>query len=243
LDPSEGRQELLNFLPADIVKQLVALIYAVPPQAYFVVDSSMLGKISPISFLGNWDFTKVYLAQNIRKKSKVQIIDYLVRLGITRQRAEQLYQELLWVSKENTADWISKRLAFYTISRGKAKNGMVLFDNGFIYNIQEQTVYSYFPAEGKYKIPKSLFIKKNDKLSEVVYPDSDLDSSALVLEDHGKFLFILLPKELVNSLFVRLYFLGGEGLKYFKLFTDEQDEAERIAVFEINWDSLSSFKD
>jgi len=222
LEPQKGREELLTFLPPHLVEQVVKLIYAKPPAAYFVIDSSMIGKMASISFLGNWDFLKVYLSKNIRKKDKGKILDYLAKLGIERQRADKLYQEALLISNENTDDWFSRRFVFQSIAKGKAKNGLVLFDNGFIYNTLEQAVYAYSGAEGKYKIPKSLFIRKGSKFIETVYPDSDMDSSALVLEDKDKYLFILLPRELVNSLFVRLNFLGGEGLKHFKPFTEEK---------------------
>jgi hypothetical protein len=237
LDPQKGKEELSIFLPSNIVKQVASIIYGKPQKAYFIVDSSMIGKMSSISFLGYWDFIKVYLMQNIHKKAKDQITDYLVKLGIERQQAEKLYQEALLISNENIYDWISKKFMFYNIARGKAKNDMVLFDNGFIYNKSEQKVYSYFTAEGKYKIPKSLFIKSEDKLREVAYPDSDLDSSALILEEEqDKYLLIMMPRELVNSMFVNLNFLAGEGLRHFKPFTDEKDGDEHVAVFEINWD-------
>ena len=237
LEPQKGKEELSNFLPSNIVEQISRLIYAKPGKAYFIVDSSMMGKMSSISFLGNWDLVKLYLTQNIRKKTKDQIIDYLVRLGIERQQVEKLYQEAVLISPENLENWISRRFMFYSFYvKGKVKDSMVLFDNGFIYNPKEQTVYSYSPQDGKYKIPRSLFIKKADNLIEIVYPNNDFDSSLLILEKPQGYELTMLSRELANSLFVRLHFFDGMGLKHFIPFAAEKDEGESVSVFEINWD-------
>jgi hypothetical protein len=232
----EAEIALSHFLPAEKAAEVLKLLYAKPPEAYFVLDSSMIGKMAPISYLGNWDFTRIYLTQNINKKGKKEIMDYLAGFGVDNKTSERLYQEVSLIPKTEIDNWVSRRFVFYSgYVRGQNKDGIVLFDNGFVYNPKEQTVYSYFSNEGKYKTPKSLFIKKEDGLAEIIYPNSEADYSALVLEDAQGYQLIVLSPELAKSLFVRLYFLNGTGLSHFKPFAVEKSDSVKISIFQINW--------
>ena len=47
---------------------------------------------------------------------------------------------------------------------------------------------------------------------------------------------LLLSRDLANSLFVRLYFLNGLGLRHFKPFIEAGTPGNYIRVFEITWD-------
>jgi len=53
-------------------------------------------------------------------------------------------------------------------------------------------------------------------------------------QDHYQML--ILSRELANSLFVRLYFLNGLGLRNFKPFIEAGDAGNYIRAFEIIWD-------
>ena len=68
-----------------------------------------------------------------------------------------------------------------------------------------------------------------------MYQKSNLPFSALLLEDGDAFRIIEVDRELAGSLFARLYFLRGRGLRYFKPYTDNNDEQNHIGVFEIDW--------
>jgi hypothetical protein len=113
----------------------------------------------------------------------------------------------------------------------------VFFDGGLIYNLKEKTLYLYSFRDNRYRIPKSLFIFKDNKLKEIAYSNGDLDFSVLLLADReGAYQAIMLDRALANSLFARLYFFGSKGLKHFKPFTEEQDGNNYIKVFEIVWE-------
>lgn len=237
LDSKEAKETLMKFLPMPTAKEVIKLIFDRPQRAYFIVDYTMLEKIRTISFLGNWDFAKVYLAYNINKKGKNRITDYLKESIMDKQKIDKLYQEATLISKDNLDIWISHRYNFYgKLVNGQIKNDIVLFDNGLVYNPKEQTIFLYYPRDTKYKIPKSLFLFENSSgaLKETVYPGNDLDFSALILKNQENYQAILLDSQLAKSLFVRLYFLNGSGLKYFKPFTEENEDGY-IRVFEIIW--------
>lgn len=236
-EPQIAKENLVKFLPNTTGEKVMKLLFEQPPRAFFLVDYTMPLKMNTISYLGNWDFAKLYLTKNIKRKAKKEIIDYLSSLDINSQKAERLYQEVLLISNKDWENWTSQRVNFYSgLIEGQKKNGTILFDNGLIYNPKEQTIYLFVPWEAKYKIPKSLFIFTQDKLEEITYPNNDLDFSILLLKNQEEYQAVMLDRQLVNSLFVRLYFLNGLGLKHFQPFIEEKDSRGSIRVFEIIWD-------
>ena len=238
--PEAAKGTLLEFLPGPVAEQVIRLLFNKPDKAYFIVEYTMQSKISTISYLGNWDFSKVYLAQNFNKNDQSQVIGYLTKFGLDNQEIQRFSQEVGLIPKVNLDGWISYRAAFHgRLVKGEEKNNIVLFNNGLVYSPKEQTIYLYALEEGrygKYRIPRSLFIVRQDKIEEIGFANNDLDFSVLMFKNQEGYQAILLDRQLANSLFVRLYFLGGAGLKHFKPFIEEKDGEDYIRVFEIAWD-------
>jgi hypothetical protein len=213
-------------------------MYAKPGPAYFVVDSSMFGKMPSISYLGNWDLARVYIARNTYKKTRTQMIEYLVdKMGMDKEQADSLCQEASLIPHGELPRWISRKYGFYGQPvRGQLEGDLILFDNGSVYNPVKNTFYSYSVNESKYKIPNRIFIAKGRELIEKVYSEGEQDYSVLIQENASGFQLLTMAPDLVKSMFVRLNFLKGAGTKYFEPFTEETDGAEHIGVFKIKWD-------
>jgi len=236
MEKEEAALELSKFLPKVSVAKVSSLIFDKPPAAYFVVDNEMWSKMSSISFLGNWDFIKAYLAFNVNKE-KTQVRDYLEKISPAKRIPDGLYQEAKLINGSEFERWVSRRLKFYgDLNKGKKENEIVLFENGLVYDCKEKKAFLYFPEIKKYKIPRSMFIFDSGKLNEISLPDCNLDFSVLIIKNQNDYLEILLDPELGKSLFVRLYFLNGYGLKHFKPFTTEETDSHYIRTFEIIWE-------
>jgi hypothetical protein len=232
--PETAGEKLSQFLPTQATQDVLKLLFDKPAKAYFIVDPSMQYKIPAISYLGNWDFDKVYMVQNFNKTEKNQLTDYLIKLGRNNQQVQRIYQEAFLISEKNLDNWLSHRSQFYSVAVNGVKKGEeVFFDNGFVYNPNQQTIYS-----GNHQTPQSLFVFfKQDNLVEIIYPASNMGLSVLVFKvGEETYQSILLNRELANSLFVRLYFLGGMGLRHFKPFIEAGGGNDYIRTFEILWD-------
>jgi dolichyl-phosphooligosaccharide-protein glycotransferase len=238
LDPEEGRMFLAQYLPGDKAQELGDILYSRPLQkAYFIVDSSMIGKIYPISYLGNWDFIKVYLSRVIRSKPKELIMKDLENFGLTPEQAQNYYQEAGLVFGREFDNWVSRRSSIASISyQNKSGGDLVLFNNGYIYDPKKKTMFSYSSYEEKYRVPKSLFLFEGDSITEKEFPQGDSQYSALLLENKNSYKLILLSRELGKSVFTRLQFLNGKGLSHFVPFIREGSEENRILVYEVIWD-------
>ncbi|MFC1675389.1 STT3 domain-containing protein, partial [Candidatus Omnitrophota bacterium] len=234
-DKDDARELLPKNISPDSAKRILSILFDQPPSAYFVVDPTMNSKIVPISYLGRWDFYKVYIAQSIAKETEQSIVQRLSELGMDKKEAGRLYSEAALVASAGRIDdWVSSRLRFYSeVSSGKKQGESVFFDNRLVYDIRNQTAYLYSVLEGKYKLPRSLFIVEEGLLSEKVFEGDTLSFSVLVFKGPEGYRSVLLDRDLAESLYVRLYILNGEGLKHFKLFTQEP---EAFKVFEIIWE-------
>ena len=231
--PAENAQaSLLKFLPKPVAEEAMKVLYYIPSRADFIVDYSMPGKMVAISYLGNWNFSKVYIAQNFDKAEKDKITEYLKNLGGNQPAIQQFYQEVFLISTKRLDDWLSRRLQFYSpLANGREKEGIIFFDNGFIYNPKEKSIQS-----NAGQIPRSLFALVDDNLVENVYPNANSAFSALVYKaEDDMYKCILLDRELGMSMFTRLYFLRGRGLKHFSPFIDSEEGNNYIRVFNIIW--------
>ena len=236
-ESAEAKKILETSLPPSVTGEIIRLIFEPPKNpAYFIVDPTMLGKMNAISYLGNWDFLKVHISQNLKNGTDTPTIDELVKLGENSTAIQKLHQEAALLNRSETDNWISRRIRFNSdLLKTNEKGGLALFDNGLVYNPKEQAVYFYSREDNKYKTPKSLFILENNELKEITYPDNQIAPSVLILKEEEAYQAIMLNQNLAKSLFTRLYFLNGAGLAHFKPFLEEKDGEGAIKIFEIIW--------
>jgi len=230
--PMKARNTLLEFIPVAAANEVMRLVFE-PPKSpgYFVVDPSLPYKMGAISFLGNWNFPKVYIAQNLNRMERKKIIEYLIKLGRSKEEVERLYQEAFLISAQERDSWISSPKQFYTpLIQGQLKGDTVLFDNRYTYKPKTQSFLT-----NEQKIPRSLFLFRKDHLVEIVYTNANFNVAAMVTDFGGDYEMVLLDFELGRSIFTRLYYLRGEGLKHFQSFIDAQAGNDYTRVFKIIW--------
>ncbi|MBU1125931.1 MAG: hypothetical protein KKC84_07880, partial [Candidatus Omnitrophica bacterium] len=143
LSPDDVKKSLQQYLPPLAVEEVMRLFFNDPPPAVFVVDNSMQPKMGAISYLGNWDFSKVYIAQNMNMKEKGLILERLKKLGCNEAAVERFYQEKFIISDKEMDEWLSHRVLFYSgIVNAQEREGLVYFENGFVYDPKAHTIRS-----------------------------------------------------------------------------------------------------
>lgn len=231
MSPERARESLRKFMPPFDADEVINILFLTPPRACFVVDNSMPFKIGAISYLGNWNFPKVYIAQNFGREERAQVIEYLKGFGNKEQDLERFYQEVFLISTKNLDEWLSSRLQFYSgVMDGREKDGVFYFENGFAYNPRERIIQS-----NNGQIPRSLFLQAGDDMVETVFPNANIACSLLIYQTASGYKAIMLDRQLGKSLFVRLYFMRGKGLKHFLPLIEAEEGNSYIRVFGITW--------
>lgn len=239
LDKQEGKKVLSQYdISQEDAKVILDGLYRVPTEAYFVVDGSMPDKIPSISFLGNWDFRKLYVYQH-KEKQREEVVNNLARIfGGSLEAANSLYDEIIITpAGKGSFEAVSKRYAFYSpVSESQDKGKISYFDNGLVFDWNTEKGLIYSLVKRGYKTPKKIVISKGGIEKELVIDEGDFSKGVWIFEDAGKYKSMVLDEELINSLFSRLYFLKGRGLKFFEPFY--MDDEAKIFVFKIKWAKL-----
>jgi dolichyl-diphosphooligosaccharide--protein glycosyltransferase len=209
------------------------------PPVYLIVSYDMIGKVGPISYIGNWDFKKVDMWFKKDKWTKADLESYLIRkYNLTKQEVDTRYLEMSGLNNDEAKRWFSKPIGlFSTLAESRRDGDLLFFNNGLVVNLKNNhaSVVSEYPE--KRGVPKSLLYLENGKLKEEVFGDATLAYSALLVKDGDVYKSIFMDSAYAKSLMARLFFLKGEGLKYFKLWHREKDEKKGfdIYVYEVRW--------
>lgn len=225
-----------HHVPQGLAGKVLHHLYDAPPPAYFIVERSLLQKISNISFLGNWDFKKLYAQRNRHKGQEAFLAGLKTAFEMTPDEAEQFYKQSSFLSKDdgNTRESLSQRYDFYARPiPGRGKSQLRFFDNGVVYNPGSKEVLFYSDSEKKFYEPKKVLIYENGKGREVLNDQGDYEPTVVLVDTKGEYQSFIVTPELAESLLVKMYFLKGHGLKHFKPFY--ADEEKKIYIYEIVW--------
>jgi len=236
LSEEKAKNILRKFLSEDKLRYILNLTHREPSNsAILIVEKSIIDKLKSISYIGNWSHRKADIWLKSKNLGREDFVKYLMdRYKIEKIEAEDLYNQIRLVEKRDLSNWISFIQQTYSpLIKGKREDNLVFFNNGVVFNLSNKRVR--LSTGGKFGIPKALIIFEKGQLKETVYEDADLDLDCLVICEGDEFKSLLLDRNLSKSLAIRLYYLKGEGLKYFEPLWEEKDGEDFIYVYKINW--------
>lgn len=216
-------------------KLIIHYLYDKPAPAYFIVEESMLGKMSNISFLGNWDFKRLYAYRETGRPQEEVLAGLKNIYGMDNQRSRDFYNATRFISSwPGNFDNVSSRYAFHSgVVPGRRDGKFISFDNGLVISNDTKDALLYLPSSKHYaSLRKMVFF--NNKKEEVIKDNGEYDKTVAVFTKGNDTSAVFMDDALVDSLFVKLYFLGGKSLKHFKPFY--ADDESRIYIYEIVWD-------
>lgn len=242
LSEKEARQYLEGILEKKKIDEVIPLLFNgnVPP-ACFIASYDMIGKIRSISHIGNWDFKRGDMWLHLSNRRYVEFMDYAQKeYGLTKEKASNLLRELALLSDQEALGWISKINTIYADSfsaKFKKQYNLLLFDNGLVLDLSNFDAYIMRGHNVDIGIPYSVFYMKDGVLEEKKLEGSNVGFSVLLFKaDQDSYNTIFLDRDLAKSLFVRMYFLNGEGLKYFKVLHKEKtQEGNLVYIYDIQW--------
>jgi len=90
--------------------------------------------------------------------------------------------------------------------------------------------------QGKVSLKSLAFINSKEEFTVLEYEDSSSPYSAALIPRGNGYRSIILDPLHAGSMFTRLFFFEGHGLKHFKLFSDKtQITGGRIQVWKVSW--------
>ena len=110
---------------------------------------------------------------------------------------------------------------------------MIRCGNGLEVNLTDMK--SYVPTQqGRVALQSLAYINDDGKFEVIKYEGENAPYSAALLPNGGS---ILMDPKLAGSMFTRLFFFDGHGLKHFTMFSDKtQLTGGRIQVWKVSWE-------
>ncbi len=226
LDKDSARKFLTKYLTKTDQIDKIILSTHNPKKAYFLFDPTLASKLNAISFLGNWNFKKAEIYEEFKKDKTIDFIRILQsKYGYSFKDASGLHKELLSFNPDKASLWISKVFSTYAEqAQIRRESNKIFFSNGCWADLDKKNVYCYDGKSRSWKYPKSLIYLEDGTIKEKKFLENTVDFSVVLVKNDGKdkYLLVYLDELAADSVFTKLYFFNGEGLKYYKIFIKEK---------------------
>lgn len=226
----------------DNPEEILQYTHCDPPENYFITSDDMINKAGVWAHFGGWNFERADIWMNMRKLPKDKAVKQMKeKFGYNEEKAETIYFEVQAINDEKEANnWISPWPGFASgLSGCEVRNNIIKCGNGAVIKQNNSEYDALLNVQNNAGIPQALaYIDR--KTSEFVfkeYKDSNVGVSVLLIPSGGGYTSVLVSKEIAASMFTRLFFFNGHGLKHFDLF-DEQRQVTggMIYVWTVDWE-------
>ncbi|MBN2421712.1 hypothetical protein JXB41_00675 [Candidatus Woesearchaeota archaeon] len=249
LDKTKAEKVLEKYAGEEKAAEILELTHCEPPENYFITSEDMVGKSGVWAHFGIWSFERAKIYYYYQSKTKNEFIQALVNeFDYSEEDARKMYENELMQLRTDRAvnDWIAAWPSYGGITGCSKKNN--------------KTIICNLPAGGNQYIPLSIDIEEDEAYidtqdNQIMHPakfgyikDDEFivkeyekdklpnDLSIVLLNQTGTYQMILMSPELTGSMFTRLFYLDGFGLKHFEKFSDITDvQGQRIIVWKVNW--------
>jgi len=248
----ENAKEILKeqFNEEDTEKVL-ELTHCEPPENFFITSEDMVGKSGVWAHFGSWDFDRALIYNTLKKKEFENNVENSVnflqeRFDFSDNEAENLYYEIQSITSSNQANsWIAPWPG-YAGSAGCSRidsetlrcdvSGIPL-----IVNLTAQDVYA--EAQGGRVHPKFISFPTNEDVILKEYNESTItlqngrQLGIALIKNGENYQAIAMDSDLTGSMFTRMFYQEGIGLKYFKKFGEERSVfGGKIIVWKVDWE-------
>ncbi len=245
LDESEAEKALLKHGFSDEnISNILKYTHCEPPENYFITSADMVNKAGVWGHFGSWDFRRAAVYQSAKKiKNVSEGIEILMnKFNLSEETADNYYYDIQttdadkWVSGwPGYASGLSacKKIDDETIQCDHAFGGNQLIR----FDINLTTMDAEMPAQEGILHPSSIVYPTGEGIYEKKYKENAIPYSIALIPEGDSFKSILVSPELASSMFTKLFFYQGYGLKHFELFHHATDvTGADIYVWKINWE-------
>jgi len=168
---------------------------------------------------------------------------------VSEKEAEDTYREVTSFSQVVSRNIILSEKHRYVSSAvpGKALGDRVIFRNGAVYDRRSNRYLLYDQERKEYGAPQSASLMGCGGVKNVTCGNPSYDYSCLIAnlpkdpkachsraaEADKNWMMVSLDAELMETLFTKLFFLNGYGLKHFQSVIADDDNL--VYVYEIKW--------
>ena len=250
-DKEEAKEYLRETFNEKEAEEIVSQTHCQPPENYFITSEDMIGKSGVWAHFGSWDFDRGLIYNTLKKKQYKDNLDKSIqflqeRFDYSKNDAENLFYEVQSITTSSQANnWIAPWPGYAGTTGCSKIDNITLSCNvasiPLIINLTTNEVYAD-SQQGRLH-PKLISFPTNGGITLKEYNES------VITLQNGRYLGIALIKngesyravamdsDLTASMFTRMFYQEGIGLKHFKRFSDERGiSGGRIIVWKVDWE-------
>lgn len=217
-----------------------------PPEAFFITSTDMISKAAVWGHFGLWDFNKSLMYNELLKEEYKGNADAGIkflenRFSMSADQAQQTYYELTGFTSKDANDWISPwpiYQSYDNVCTPSENRTVITCPQGITFNFT-QLPYTININNNPNLSPYSLVYPTSNGTGEQFYNQASSVSLAVYQRPDNSTRYLIAPKQLVNGMFSRMFFMNGVNLNYFKLFSYQKSfTGTEIYVWRVNWGQL-----
>ena len=224
-------------------EEVLEYTHCKPPEDFYITSGDMVQKSGVWGHFGLWDFNKALMQTIIR--SGIPRSEAIAKLqsefNFSNESANSVYDEAMALFDEGAVNaWISpwpgyasdingcQRESNYSISCPLPQQGVA--------SINLTTMEADIPSQQGILHPNLLVYKDNESIAVKNYENNTIGIGMILLSEGDNYATIYASTVTAPSIFTRLYYLDGTGLKYYKkVFDIREVTGSRIIVWKIEW--------
>jgi len=238
-----GEEEISKITNDKTAKDVSTSMFCEPPEDYFITSEDMVGKSGVWAHFGIWNFERAEIYNYFKGYELSGFVGHMQeQYNYTKDDAQKVYFELNSKKTDREInDWIATWPSYGGIGGCSEANGDLLCNvqvgnNQAIplrINMTNKEAY-VMSQQGEIYYPNAFSYVENGEFKVKRYNDKEIGYAAALLPD-GKTI-LLMSEELADSMFTRLFYFDGIGMKNFKKFYDTRDiTGARIITWKIEW--------
>jgi dolichyl-diphosphooligosaccharide--protein glycosyltransferase len=246
LDKEKAEEVLIeNGLDEEETAEVLKYTHCRPPEDFFITSEDMVGKAGVWAHFGSWDFKRAEMYNRVKGTTLEEGKKILMspEYNLTPEEADQYYYE---IQTQEDGQWITTWPSYMSGVNAcdtPSPDGIMIC-NQALSNGQQIPL-----AVNLTNMDVILPIKDNPKPASIVYVtpegteekkfEGNLLPFSLVLIPRGEqgYSTLVTHPYLANSIFTRLFYLNGHGLRYFDSFNDQHSSTTgRIMTWKVDWE-------
>lgn len=235
-----------NNITEKTINALLEKTHCTPPEAFVIASDDMIGKAGVWGHFGSWNFDKAEMVRDVRGKSESEGTAILMdKFKLDKEKAQKTYDEIV---SNDPNQWIATWPGYFSGMSGCTNINNETFQcigsiSGnripLLFNTTSKEAYAVSQDGKRINFRKVVYLDRNGTV-EKNYDDEGLETGVLIAPDGNGYNAMFADPLLINSMFTRMFFTYGHGLKCFDL-VDEQTQLTggKIYVYKVNWECSS----